>query len=170
MKLFLDTAAIDEIRTAARWGILAGVTTNPSLFADVGGHYDDVLKQIYELTPGPVSAEVVAADMPGMLREGRYFAQLARNIVVKIPMCEEGLEAIARLAREDIPTNCTLIFSANQGLSPPTPAHRSSRRSSAVSTTSTSTAWRSSVTWPPSSGPMASMPGYSPPRCAIRAT
>ena len=116
MKLFLDTAAIDEIRTAARWGILAGVTTNPSLFAEVGGRYDDVLKQICELTPGPVSAEVVAADVPGMLREGRHFAQLARNIVVKIPMCEEGLEAIARLAREDIPTNCTLIFSANQGL------------------------------------------------------
>jgi transaldolase len=116
MKLFLDTAAIDEIRTVARWGILAGVTTNPSLFAEVGGRYDDVLLQICQLTPGPVSAEVVAADVPGMLREGRHFARLAPNIVVKVPMCEAGLEAIARLAREGIATNCTLIFSANQGL------------------------------------------------------
>lgn len=116
MKLFLDTAEIDEIRTAARWGVLDGVTTNPSLFARVGGSYDDVLKQICKITPGPVSAEVVAADVGGMLREGRHFAKLAPNIVVKIPMSEEGLEAIARFAQEGIKTNCTLIFSSNQGL------------------------------------------------------
>jgi transaldolase len=116
MKIFLDTAAIDEIRTAARWGVLDGVTTNPSLFARVGGSYDDVLKEICSLTPGPVSAEVVAEDVAGMIREGRHFAKLADNIFVKVPMSENGLEAIARLAAEGIRTNCTLIFSANQGL------------------------------------------------------
>jgi transaldolase len=116
MKIFLDTAEIGEIATAARWGVLDGVTTNPTLFAKVGGDYDDVLKQICRITPGPVSAEVVAEDVEGMLREGRHFATLAPNIVVKVAMSEEGLEAIARFAREGIRTNCTLIFSANQGL------------------------------------------------------
>ena len=116
MKIFLDTAEIGEIATAARWGALDGVTTNPTLFAKVGGDYDDVLKQICRITPGPVSAEVVAEDVEGMLREGRHFATLAPNIVVKVAMSEEGLEAIARFTREGIRTNCTLIFSANQGL------------------------------------------------------
>jgi transaldolase len=116
MKIFLDTAEIEEIRTAARWGVLDGVTTNPSLFAKDGGSYDDVLRQICRITPGPVSAEVVAEDVAGMLREGRHFAKLAPNIVVKIPMGEEGLEAIARLTADGIKTNCTLIFSSNQGL------------------------------------------------------
>jgi transaldolase len=116
MKLFLDTAEIEEIRTAARWGVLDGVTTNPTLFAKVGGSYDEVLKEICQITSGPVSAEVVAEDVEGMLREGRHFAKLAPNIVVKIPMSEVGLEAISRLADEGIKTNCTLIFTANQGL------------------------------------------------------
>jgi transaldolase len=116
MKLFLDTADIEEIRIAARWGVLDGVTTNPSLYAKVGGSYEDLLVQICGITPGPVSAEVVAEDVEGMLREGRAFAKLAPNIVVKVPMSEEGLEAISRFAEEGIKTNCTLIFSANQGL------------------------------------------------------
>ncbi len=116
MKIFLDTAEIEEIQTAARWGVLDGVTTNPTLFAKVGGSYDEVLKQICQITSGPVSAEVVAEDVEGMLREGRHFAKLAPNIVVKIPMSEIGLEAISRLADEGIKTNCTLIFAANQGL------------------------------------------------------
>jgi transaldolase len=116
MKIFLDTAEIDEIEKAARWGLLQGVTTNPSLFAKVGGSYDEVLKRICEVTPGPVSAEVIADDLDGMLREGRHFASLAPNIVVKVAMSDVGLEAIARLAREGIKTNCTLIFSSNQGL------------------------------------------------------
>lgn len=116
MKIFLDTAEIEEIHIAARWGVLDGVTTNPSLFAKVGGSYDDVLKQICQITPGPVSAEVVAEDVDGMLREGRHFAGLAPNIVVKVAMSEAGLEAIARFAKEGIKTNCTLIFSSNQGL------------------------------------------------------
>ena len=116
MKIFLDTAEIEEIRIAARWGVLDGVTTNPTLYAKVGGSYEDILKQICDLTPGPVSAEVVAEDVEGMLTEGRAFAKLAPNIYVKVPMSEEGLEAISRFAEEGIKTNCTLIFSANQGL------------------------------------------------------
>ena len=116
MKIFLDTAEIDEIHVAARWGVLNGVTTNPTLFAKVGGSYDQVLTEICKITPGPVSAEVVADDLEGMLAEGRHFSKLAPNVVVKIPMSEVGLEAISRLAAEEIRTNCTLIFSSNQGL------------------------------------------------------
>ncbi len=116
MKLFLDTADIEEIRTAARWGILDGVTTNPTLYAKVGGSYEDILKEVCSITSGPVSAEVIAEDVEGMLKEGRAFAKLAPNIVVKVPMCETGLEAISRFAEEGIRTNCTLIFTANQGL------------------------------------------------------
>lgn len=116
MKIFLDTADIEEIRIAARWGILDGVTTNPSLYAKVGGSYEEILQEICRITSGPVSAEVVAEDVEGMLREGRAFAKLAPNIVVKVPMSEEGLEAISRFADEGIKTNCTLIFTANQGL------------------------------------------------------
>jgi transaldolase len=117
MKIFLDTADIDEIRTAARWGVLDGVTTNPTLYGKVGGaSYDAILQEICKLTPGPVSAEVVAEDADGMLEEGRHFAKLASNIVVKVPMSEEGLEAMSRFKAEGIRTNCTLIFTANQGL------------------------------------------------------
>ncbi len=117
MKLFLDTADIEEIRTAVRWGVIDGVTTNPSLYARVEGmSYDDVLTEICGITSGPVSAEVVADDVEGMLSEGRHFAKLADNIVVKVPMIENGLEAIKRFKAEGIKTNCTLIFTANQGL------------------------------------------------------
>jgi len=117
MKIFLDTADIDEIRIAARWGVLDGVTTNPSLYAKVGGaSYDSILQEVCRITSGPVSAEVVADDLDGMLTEGRHFAKLAPNIVVKVAMSEIGLEAISRLADEGIRTNCTLIFTANQGL------------------------------------------------------
>lgn len=116
MKLFLDTADITEIRTVARWGVLDGVTTNPTLFAKVGGSYDEILREICTITSGPVSAEVIADDADGMVREGRHFAKIAPNIVVKVAMTENGLEAISRLADEGIRTNCTLIFTANQGL------------------------------------------------------
>ena len=117
MKIFLDTADIEEIRIAARWGVLDGVTTNPTLFAKTSGKsYEEVLTEICGITSGPVSAEVVAEDVEGMLREGRAFAKLAPNIVVKVPMSEEGLEAISTFADEGIRTNCTLIFTANQGL------------------------------------------------------
>jgi transaldolase len=117
MKIFLDTADIDEIRKAAAWGILDGVTTNPTLYSKVGGSsYDAILTEICKLTPGPVSAEVVADKVDEMLEEGRHFAKLAPNIVVKVPMSEEGLEAMSRFRDEGIRTNCTLIFTANQGL------------------------------------------------------
>jgi transaldolase len=117
MKLFIDTADIEEIRTVARWGVLDGVTTNPSLFAKTSGMtYDEVLAEICRITDGPVSAEVIADDVEGMLREGRHFAKLADNIYVKVPMSETGLEALSRFRAEGIRTNCTLIFTANQGL------------------------------------------------------
>jgi transaldolase len=105
MKLFLDTAEIDEIRTVNAWGVLDGVTTNPTLFS-----------KICAINRGPVSAEVVADDVDGMLKEGRHFAKLADNIYVKVAMSENGLEAMNRFRAEGIKTNCTLIFSANQGL------------------------------------------------------
>jgi len=117
MKLFLDTADIDEIRTVARWGVLDGVTTNPTLFAKTSGRtYDEVLKLICGITKGPVSAEVVADDVDGMLKEGRHFAKIADNIYVKVPMSENGLAAMNGFRAEGIKTNCTLIFTANQGL------------------------------------------------------
>ena len=116
MKVFLDTADVEEIHIAARWGVLDGVTTNPTLFSKVGGSHDEILTQICEITPGPVSVGVVAEDLEGMLREGRHFSKLASNVVVKVPTSEVGLEAIAGLAAEGIKTNCTLIFSSNQGL------------------------------------------------------
>jgi transaldolase len=117
MKLFLDTADIEEIRTVAAWGVLDGVTTNPTLYSKVGGaSYDAILQEICKIVPGPVSAEVVADDVEGMLKEGRHFAKLADNVVVKVPMSETGLEAMSRFRAEGIKTNCTLIFTANQGL------------------------------------------------------
>ena len=117
MKLFLDTAVIDEIRTVHSWGVLDGVTTNPTLFAKAGGgSYESVLEEICTITSGPVSAEVIADDLEGMLREGRAFTHIAPNIVIKVPMSEIGLTAISRFTEEGIKTNCTLIFSAAQGL------------------------------------------------------
>ena len=118
MKLFLDTADIDEIRTVARWGVLDGVTTNPSLYAKVhGATYEEVLQEILGIVPwGAISAEVVADDVEGMLTEGRHFAKLSDNIYVKVAMSENGLEAISRFKAEGIRTNCTLIFTPNQGL------------------------------------------------------
>ncbi len=117
MKLFLDTADIEEIRTVNSWGVLDGVTTNPTLFGKVKGMtYDEVLKLICGITSGPVSAEVVADDVDGMVKEGRHFAKIADNIYVKVPMSENGLAAMNRFRAEGIRTNCTLIFTANQGL------------------------------------------------------
>ena len=116
MKIFLDTADINEIRQAARWGVLDGVTTNPTLYAKIGGSYEDILREVCTITSGPVSAECVSDDVEGMLEEGRRYARIAPNIVVKVAMSENGLEAINRLADERIKTNCTLIFTANQGL------------------------------------------------------
>jgi transaldolase len=117
MKLFLDTAIIDEIRIVHSWGVLDGVTTNPTLFAKAGGgSYEEILAEIADITSGPVSAEVIADDLEGMLREGRAFTKIAPNIVIKVPMTETGLAAISTFAEEGIKTNCTLIFSTAQGL------------------------------------------------------
>ena len=116
MKFFLDTADIEEIKTGIKWGVVDGVTTNPSLYAKVGGSYEEILKEICGLTKGPVSAEVISDDADGMVKEGLAFAKIAPNIVVKVALTIAGLEAISRLAAEGIKTNCTLIFTANQGL------------------------------------------------------
>lgn len=117
MKFFLDTANIDEIREAASLGVLDGVTTNPSLMAkEDGDDYPAVLKGICDIVGGPVSAEVVAEDSDEMIRQGRSFARLSEHIVVKIPMTPEGMKAVKALSADDIKTNVTLCFSANQGL------------------------------------------------------
>ncbi|MBX5465082.1 MAG: fructose-6-phosphate aldolase [Clostridia bacterium] len=116
MEIFLDTANIDEIRRAAAWGILDGVTTNPTLVAREGVPFFQRLREITALVEGPVSAEVTASDAAGMIEQGRELAQLASNIVVKIPVGEPGLEATRALSREGIRVNVTLVFSANQAL------------------------------------------------------
>jgi len=116
MKFFIDTANIDEIKEAAKSGMLDGVTTNPSLVSKVGGKFEDILRSICEIVDGPVSAEVISLDAEGMIREGRELAKIHKNIVVKIPITAEGLKAIKQLESEGIHVNVTLIFSANQAL------------------------------------------------------
>jgi len=118
MKIYLDTANLEDIRWAAGAGLIDGVTTNPSLLSKVAGRTDprDLLVEICASVDGPVSAEVVAVDADGMYREGKDLAKLAENIVVKIPMIEEGLTAVRRLASDGIPVNVTLVFSAMQAL------------------------------------------------------
>jgi transaldolase len=116
MKLFADTANLTEIRELAELGILDGVTTNPSLVAKEKGSYDDLLVKICEMVDGPISAEVTALDADGMVKEGRHFAALHENIVVKLPTVPEGLKALNRLVDEDIRVNMTLIFTPLQAL------------------------------------------------------
>ena len=116
MKIFLDTANINEIREAASMGILDGVTTNPSLVAKEGRNFNDLLKEITEVVDGDISAEVVATDLDGMLKEARVYAKIHKNIVVKIPLIKEGLKAVKRLSEEGIRTNVTLCFSPSQAL------------------------------------------------------
>lgn len=117
MRLFLDTANIDEIRDAARMGVLAGVTTNPSLMAKESGvTYRARVIEICEVVKGPVSAECTSRDVAGLLEEGRRLAAWHEHVVVKIPMDENGLEATSVLAKEGIRINMTLVFSANQSL------------------------------------------------------
>ena len=116
MKFFIDTANIDEIKEAASIGILDGVTTNPSLISREEGHPTDILKQICQIVDGPISAEVVALDWEGMVREGTELAKIHDNIVIKIPITKEGLKAIKALNSDGIRTNVTLIFTAMQAL------------------------------------------------------
>lgn len=117
MKLFLDTGNLAEIREAASWGVLDGVTTNPSLVAKEGDvDFVDLIKEITSIVPGPVSAEAVSLDAEGMMREAREFARWADNVYVKVPLTIEGLKAVKMCKEEGIKTNVTLIFSANQAL------------------------------------------------------
>jgi len=116
MKIFLDTANVNEIREAASLGLVDGVTTNPSLLAREKAPYLDVLSEICALVDGPISAEVVATDAPGMVREGRDLAKIAPNIVVKCPLTAEGLKAVRELKNDGIRSNVTLCFSAPQAL------------------------------------------------------
>ena len=116
MKLFLDTANVEHIKEANEMGVICGVTTNPSLIAKEGRDFNEVIKEITEIVDGPISGEVVSEDAEGMIKEGREIAAIHKNMIVKIPMTVEGLNAVKVLAREGIKTNVTLIFSANQAL------------------------------------------------------
>ena len=116
MKLFIDTANLAEIREAASWGILDGVTTNPSLVAKEGRSYKELVAEVCGIVNGPVSAEVIATDVEGMEREGRDLAAIAENVVVKLPITKEGIRVCATFADEGIATNLTLCFSPAQAL------------------------------------------------------
>lgn len=118
MKLFIDTANVEEIREANDLGVICGVTTNPSLIAKEGRDFKEVIAQIASIVDGPISGEVKATtvDAKGMIQEGREIAKIHPNMVVKIPMTAEGLKAVRQLSSEGIRTNVTLVFSANQAL------------------------------------------------------
>lgn len=116
MKFYLDTANIGEIRKAAEWGVLDGVTTNPSLIAKEKREFYDVVKDVCAAVKGPVSLEVVATEADKMIVEGERLAKIAKNVVVKIPMTQEGLKAVRHLSDGGIPINTTLIFSLPQAL------------------------------------------------------
>ncbi|MEA4902735.1 fructose-6-phosphate aldolase [Desulfitobacterium sp.] len=116
MQFFLDSANLEEITQAWNMGVIAGVTTNPSLVAKEGKDFHTLLQEIVQVVDGPISAEVIALDRDGMLKEARELAGMHRNIVVKIPMTEEGLKAVKVLSQEGINTNVTLIFNAVQAL------------------------------------------------------
>lgn len=116
MLLFLDTANIDEIKEIATWGVLDGVTTNPTLVGKEGKEFKRLVKDICKIVSGPVSAEVVATDSEGMVREGRDIASWADNVVVKCPLTPAGLAATRTLSRDGIKVNVTLCFSVNQAL------------------------------------------------------
>jgi transaldolase len=116
MKFFIDTANIEEIKKGLALGMVDGVTTNPSLVAKEPRPFVEILRDICALVEGPVSAEVISLEADGMVAEARELVKIAGNIVIKIPMIEEGLKAVKRLTAEGIKTNVTLIFSASQAL------------------------------------------------------
>jgi transaldolase len=116
MKFFLDTASVKQIKEAASWGILDGVTTNPTLVAKENAKFEDLIKEICDIVPGPVSVESVSTKAEDIVQESRNLAKLADNVVVKIPICLEGLKATKVLAQEGIHINTTLIFSPIQAL------------------------------------------------------
>jgi len=116
MKLFIDTANVEHIREIASWGIVSGVTTNPSLITKEGRRFEDVIKEITEIVDGPISGEVNALDAEGMIKEGKAIAKIHPNMIVKIPMTAEGLKAVKSLSKLGIKTNVTLIFNVSQAL------------------------------------------------------
>ena len=116
MKIFLDTANVDQIREAASWGVIDGVTTNPSLIAKEGRVFEDVVREICEIVDGPISAEVISLKAEGMVKEAKELAKIHENVVVKIPMTKEGMKAVRILNGEGIRTNVTLVFSPAQAL------------------------------------------------------
>lgn len=116
MQLFLDTANLDEIKKGAETGLITGVTTNPTLILKEGKDYKKTLKEICSIVKGPVSAETVSLNAEGMVKEGREFAKIAKNIVIKVPMTPEGMKACIILTKSGIKVNTTLVFSANQAL------------------------------------------------------
>ncbi|HEY5587501.1 MAG TPA: fructose-6-phosphate aldolase [Candidatus Paceibacterota bacterium] len=116
MKLFIDTANVEDIKEANDMGVICGVTTNPSLIAIEGRDFNEVIKEIASIVDGPISGEVIALDSKGMIKEGREIAKIHKNMIVKIPMTQEGLKAVKVLSKEGIKTNVTLIFSAGQAL------------------------------------------------------
>lgn len=116
MKFFIDTANVDEIRQAAEMGLLDGVTTNPSLVAKEGRDFYEILREICSIVNGPISAEVIAMDTAGMLKEAHELAKIHENITIKCPMTVAGLKAAHQLSSEDIKTNMTLVFSPSQAI------------------------------------------------------
>lgn len=114
MEFFLDTAEVEEIKKYAH--LIDGVTTNPSLIAKSGRAFEDVVKEICEIVDGPISAEVVSMEADGMVKEAKEVAKIHKNIVIKVPLCEEGIKATKMLSKEGIKTNVTLCFSACQAL------------------------------------------------------
>ena len=116
MKIFLDTANLEQIKEAASWGILDGVTTNPSLVSKENLKFKDLIKEICRIVPGPVSVECVSKLSKDIIKEARALSKIAENVVVKIPICVEGLKATKVLSKEGVQVNTTLIFSPNQAL------------------------------------------------------
>lgn len=116
MKIFLDTANVKEIKEANSWGIIDGVTTNPTLIAKENRDFVETVKEIASIVDGPISAETVSLDAEGIVKEGRGLSKIHKNIVVKVPLFTEGLKAVKQLSSEGIKTNVTLIFSPNQAL------------------------------------------------------
>ncbi len=116
MKFFIDTADVKEIRKANEYGLVDGVTTNPSLIAKTGRKFEEVIEEIASIIDGPISVEVTALDTDGMLKQARNLAKMHDNFVIKIPMTLEGMAAVRKLKTEGIKTNVTLVFSANQAL------------------------------------------------------
>jgi transaldolase len=116
MKIFLDTANVEQIREANSWGIIDGVTTNPTLMAHEKREYDEIVKEIVAIVDGPISAEAMCTECDDIVKEAKALSRIHKNIVVKIPMSPEGLKAVKKLSAEGVKTNVTLVFSPNQAL------------------------------------------------------